>query len=142
MSFSLYENKGQNDVEMKKVLEIEAVQYLSNDDAMIIANWFYRKEGDRLRDTFSECYHYVQITGDDVLELIKALEKVLEENDKLLALHYFPVLYVIPSYTIGVEMWSDEYYACLRNILGSLKKVIPSNSVSNRERLFYYNIKW
>ena len=146
MEFYLYENNSYNDVEIKTVYEIEEVLHLSNDKGMLLANWFYRKDGDELKKHFMGNSHYVVCDGDDVWDIIVMLNKVLSEpegaNRDLLALHYFPVVYQIPTYMSSVEMWSEKYYEDLKVIYESLIKVMPNNALVNRERLFFYNIKW
>lgn len=144
LDFYLYENKSHNDVEIHKEYVIEEVLYLSNRTAMIIVNWLYRLKGDKLMDNYDESSHYVEITGEEIYDIILSLEKVQSTEypfKNLLAYHLFPVLYPVVDVNT-VEMWSDEYYGILDDLLIEFKKLYPSNDISNRERLFYYNIRW
>jgi hypothetical protein len=147
LDFKIYEDLN-NDVELTKPHEIEEKLYATEHKAMLIVNWFYRKDGHigNLKDMYGESTHYVKIYGDDIWEIILALEKVLNEEVEwkkdVLAYHYFPVLCTIPSYLSSVEMWSEEYYEDLNEIYVNLKKLMPNNSVYNKERKFFYNISW
>ena len=146
LDFTLYENNSYNDVEIKKVYEIEEIMYLSNHQAMLLTNWFYREDGDELKHNYNQSRHYVECYGDDIWEIIKALKKVLDETDEvkkdLLALHYFPVVTPISNYVSSIELWSEGYYEDLELIYEKLIGIMPSNSLDNRERQFYYNISW
>jgi hypothetical protein len=39
-------------------------------------------------------------------------------------------------------MWSEEYYNDLTEIYETLKELMPTLSVYNKERTFFYNISW
>lgn len=144
MYFTLYEVTNHNDVLIQKEHIIEERVCFSNVRGDIICNWFYRLHGNQLSDNIMQPHHYVTIDGGDLLEIISCLEHVLNEEDKkvkdMKAVHYFPVVYVLTEWINDVGMWSDEYYNHLTEIYNELKKIIPSNSVGNRERLFLYNI--
>ena len=145
LDFKIYEVLN-NYVDLTEPHEIQEKVYLENHQAMLIVNWFYRKDVHiaNLRDVYGESNHYVKIYGGDILEIMVALEKVLNENldwkKDLLAYHYFPVLDTTPNYVSSVEMWSDEYYEDLNEIYLCLKELIPSNAIYNKERKFFYNI--
>ena len=141
LDFYMYEDKS-TILEGDQPHEIQEVLYLSNYKGMLLANWFYRK--DMMKDVFGESSYYIEIFGDDLNEVISALELVLTEKldwkKDLLAYHYFPVLYHIPNYISSVEMWSDWYYDALKEIYGLLKQIIPDESIYNNERRFFYNV--
>lgn len=147
LDFKIYEDVN-NDVDLTAPHEISEKVYLTQHKAMLIVNWFYRKDAHigNLKDVYGESTHYVKIYGDDIWEILLALEKVLNEEKEwkkdLLAYHYFPVLYTIPNYVSSVEMWSEEYYDDLTEIYEILKELMPTNSVFNKERKFFYNISW
>lgn len=147
LDFKIYEDLN-NDFDLTKPHEIQEKLYLTNHKAMLLVNWFYRKDAHigNLKDVYGESNHYVKFYGDEIWEILLALEKVLNEKvdwkKDLLAYHYFPVLYTIPNYVSSVEMWSEEYYEDLNEIYVNLKKIIPSLSVYNKERKFFYNISW
>jgi hypothetical protein len=147
LDFKIYEDLN-NDVDLTSPHEIEEKVYLTQHKAMLIVNWFYRKDTHigNLKDVYGESNHYIKIYGDDIWEIKVALEKVLNEEVEwkkdLLAYHYFPVLYTIPDYISSVEMWSEEYYNDLTEIYETLKELMPTLSVYNKERTFFYNISW
>ena len=145
MEFRLFENKSHNDVEFKREHKIEEVLYLSNGEASILVEWFYRVHGNPLKDNYNESNHYVQCYGWEIWDLIEKLALVLNEKDNykknLLALWYFPVLCQVNDGD-NFNLWSAVYYNGLFNIYNELKKIYSSNSIDNRERLFYYNISW
>jgi hypothetical protein len=145
LNFTLYENKSHNDVEIKKVHEIEEVLYLAYGQASILVNWFYRVRGNPLNDNYNEGDYYIRCYGWELWDIIVKLELILNEEDKYekdkLALWYFPVSSPVKDGN-NLEMWSALYYSALFDIYNSLKKIYSSNSVGNRERLFYYNISW
>lgn len=144
LDFTLYENKSHNDVEIHKEHTIEEVLYLSNRKAMIIVNWFYRINGSQLLDNFNECKHYIEVSGEEIHDIIIALERVQSTDfpfKERLSYHLFPILYPIVDVN-SVEMWSEEYYNILDDLLKDFKQLYPSNDINNRERLFYYNISW
>lgn len=147
LDFKIYEDVN-NDVDLTAPHEIVEKVYLTQHKAMLIVNWFYRKDAHigNLKDVCGESTHYVKIYGDDIWEILLALEKVLNEEVEwkkdLLAYHYFPVLYTIPNYISSVEMWSEEYYNDLTEIYETLKELIPTKSIYNKERKFFYNISW
>ena len=147
LDFKIYEDIT-NDVDLTAPHEISEKVYLTQHKAMLIVNWFYRKDAHigNLKDVYGESTHYVKIYGNDIWEILLALEKVLNEETEwkkdLLAYHYFPVLYTIPHYVSSVEMWSEEYYNDLTEIYEILKELMPTNSVYDKERKFFYNISW
>ena len=145
LNFILYENNSYNDVEIKKVYEIEEKLDLNDYQAVILTNWFYRS-GDELKHNYNQGSHYIECYGDDLWEIILALKKVLDEENEfkkdLLALHYFPVAYPVSNYISSIEMFGDEYYGDLKLVYEKLIGIMPSNSLDNRERQFYYNISW
>jgi hypothetical protein len=143
-SFTLYEVTSHNDIEIHKEHTVEELLYLNNPKSLILSNWFYRLHGHGLENSIMEFYHYIQIDGGDLLDIIECLDLVLNEEDimkrDMLALHYFPIVYVISNYVSQVGMFSDEYYKNLKDLYNDLKKILPSSSVNNRERLFLYKI--
>ena len=141
--FSIYENKSHNDVEIKKVHEIEELLVFNGLEADILVIWFYGKDGDSLKDTYGEGRHYVEFSGTDFYDIIVALRHILEseEHKELLSLYYFPL--TIPYY-VGHKskgLFGEEYFKGMSNVYDGLCNVMRELTVSNRERLFYYNIK-
>ena len=144
MMISIYENKSHNDVEIKKVHEIEEVLSFTDMEALLLINWFYRKDGGLYKDTFLESKCFIEFSGEEFYDIIKCLGLVLDNDeydaDNVLALYYFPLS--IPYYINGDKsMFGEEYYNSLERLLGGLKSVMRDLTVNNRERLFYYNIK-
>lgn len=143
MIFKLFENISASDVQIKEVHEVKEVLSFTNQSAMILANWFYREDGVRLRYDFNEGNHFVMLWGSELYRVVSALDSVFEcegRDRDLMALLLFPVVDYIPNSSVG--MWSDAYYKHLEEVCNGLKRIMPLDSVSNRERVFYYNIRW
>lgn len=142
--FTLYEVTSHRDVEIKNEHTVKEVFCVESTQSMILSNWFYRLHGNGLMNSFMESSYFIQIDGEDLLDLMSCLELILNEKSdidkKLLSSHYFPLVYVMRGNTEGKGMWSEHYYTDLKNIYDDLKVILPSNSVENRERLFLYNI--
>ncbi len=147
LQFNLYEELN-HDVELDKPHQIIECLTFDENKGMLLMNWFYRKDVHvrNLKEVYGENRHFVEIYGEDIWDIILALAKVLNElvgwKRDLLAYHYFPVIYSIPSYNKGVDMWSDEYYTDLKEIYNQLYELVDSDNVYNRERRFFYNISW
>lgn len=146
LDFKLFEITSHKDVEIHTEHTIEEVGYFSNSKGMLLAEWFYRKNGRLLHDNINESYYYVKCSADDLLDIKGILKYILDTDDvieqKLLALNYFPTTYAEGYYVSSVEMFSEEYFNCLRGIYEKLSEIIPSDNLDNRERLFLYNISW
>lgn len=143
-SFTIYEVTSHNDVEIHEEHTVKEVAYFENVESIILTNWFYKLHGTQLKNNIMEYYHYVEIDADDLLDIIEALDLILnttnEDMKNVLAVQYFPVTYIIRGHITENGMLSEEYYKHLTSILYKLKKVLPSDSISNRERLFLYKI--
>lgn len=142
VEFRLFENKSHCNIEINTTLEIEEVLLLKGDCALLLSEWFYRVKSGHLKDKTGEYDYFIKCYGEDLLDIILALELVLsEDTDKdLLCLYYFP-----PSYSKtykSKEIFTEEYYANLNEVKNLLEEIIPSNTLFNRERVFYYNISW
>ena len=146
LDFKLYEVTNHKDVEIHTEHILEKVLELSNTTAMLITEWFYNKNGRILHDSIRENMFFIECSGNDLIEIIQNLELIFNEEDeytkKLLALNYFPTTYNSNYYVTILEMFSERYFVKLGELYDSLRKVMPNDSISNQERLFFYNISW
>ena len=150
LTVKLFEVASHNDVEMTAEHIVKEVLVLTGDCAIFLSEWFYGKYGSGLIGDYRESNHYVTVTGDGLLELLKVLEYVLLDNDAnklnqyVKAVYYFPIHYtglnLDLSYTL--KPFTDEYITALKELYTSLKTVIKDDDILNRERLFLYNISW
>ena len=144
--FKLYEVTSYNDVEISNTHTIEEILSLEQSLANILIQWFYQEDGDKLRYDFNESRHYITLYGDTLLEIVSELEQVLNTNSiverNMKILHFFPKIHSLTENYSKDDLFSEEYYDNFKILYEELKKIVPSNTVSNRERLFLYNIQW
>ena len=137
--FTLYEITNHQEEDTKEY-KVKEVLYLSNSMAMLVATWLDRNNVREDPNNFNKVYHYVEVDGGMLEDLIENLETVLNEKDEhkrdILALFYFPCRFTIPTWISSTEMFSESYYADLEYILERVKKVL--NDDPDRQ-LFVYN---
>ena len=103
-----------HDDENTKEYKIKEVLYLGNASAMLIETWLHRNNVREDPNNFDIAYHYIEVDGGMLKDLLNNLELVLNaENNKkhILALFYFPCRYTIPDW-VSVEMFSEAYCSC------------------------------
>ena len=126
---------------------IKEVLSLSNDMAMLATNWLYRNDDGKITGNYlNYCYIYHQTYGFTLLNMYKNLKKVVEADSKnkdTYALFYFPALYTVDDWISSVEMFSESYYATLRDLYKVLDDLLfGDDSPAIEMRQFFYNISW
>lgn len=144
--FKLYEVTSYNNVEKTNNETVEERLHLTNNQAILLIQWFYNKDGDQLKYNFNESRHYITVGGDVIWEIVSCLDQILVTNSSvernMKILQYFPKMNNIMEDYSKRDLFSEEAYIDFKNLHSALKSVVSSNSVSNRERLFLYNIRW
>lgn len=128
--FILYEVTSYNDVEVKKEHTVKEVLHLMGKCSDVMVHYFHSEDAS-LKNNVNECRHYVTIFGDDLLKLIGLLDDMINSDDNAWYL-YLRCSLNFPSHVF--------FYNDLEKLRDCLKGVLPSDSISNRERLFLYNI--
>lgn len=146
LELKIYEVTNHNDILIHDEHTLKEVLSLNGFEAFLVVEWFYNTKGRCLHDNIREKDFYIKSYGFELIELINILNKILQEKEdikkNLLALNYFPTTNINSYYIIPVDIFSMEYYDSLVNIYNKLKEIIPSTSINNKERLFFYNVTW
>ena len=125
--FKLYEVTSYNNVEKTNNETVEERLHLTNNQAILLIQ-------------------YITVGGDVIWEIVSCLDQILVTNSSvernMKILQYFPKMNNIMEDYSKRDLFSEEAYIDFKNLHSALKSVVSSNSFSNRERLFLYNIRW
>lgn len=148
LDFYLFEIEDKSDWDSNpshQQYNLSEILYMGGKRAGLLVNWLYRNNCSRIPDYLEESSTFYTCDLGDLRCLISNINEVLKKKGierDIRALHYFPPITTVWTWSSGMPMFTDVYYESLQYIRDRLLEVLPKDTKNWEYPEYAYQVSW